>query len=119
MIILIIRTGLNIADTYPLIRHGEYKILSDIEYIFKYLKNSFPIVKEDLFDPIVKDNYERIMKYHKTLLKPNCDLLISYCLSNKVDEDTKKKEVQRLEQKLKNMENMLNENKSEYFSGSD
>jgi hypothetical protein len=109
----------NIADTYPMIRHGEYKIFSDIEYIFKYLKNSFSIVKEDLFDPIVKDNYERIMKYHKTLLKPNCDLLISYCLKNKVDEETKKKEVQRLEQKLKNMENMLSESKSEYFSGTD
>ena len=92
------RNGVNITDTYPLIKHGEYKILSDIEFIFKYLKNSFPVIKEDFFDPIVKDNYERIIKFHKTLLKPRCDLLISYCVNKKVDEETKKKDIQRLEQ---------------------
>ena len=70
-----------------MISHAGYRILSDIEHIFKYLKNSFTVIKEELFDPIVKDNYERIIKFHKTLLKPKCDLLISYCLKNKVDED--------------------------------
>ena len=100
-----------------MIRHGEYKILSDIEYIFKYLKNSFPLIKEELFDPILKDNYDRVMKFHKTLLKPKCDLLISYCLAKKVDDDTKKKEFKRFETLLKEMEKLFSEMKSDYFSG--
>jgi len=37
------------------------------------------------------------MKFHKTLLKPKCDLLISFCTAKKVDDDTKKKEIKRFE----------------------
>ena len=59
------------------------------------------------------------MKFHKTLLKPKCDLLISFCIAKKVDDETKKKEIKRFEAQLKEMEKLLTEMKSDYFSGCD
>ena len=44
--------------------HGKFKIMSNIEYILKYLENTFPEVKEQLFDPIKNDNFKKLVKWH-------------------------------------------------------
>ena len=66
----------NPADCFPLILHGSYKIMSNIEYILKYLQNTYPDIKSELFDNIQGNNFEKLIKWHQNILKPRCDSLI-------------------------------------------
>ena len=54
----------NPADALPMVVHGKFKIMSNIEYILKYLENTFPQVREQLFDNIKNDNYKKLVRWH-------------------------------------------------------
>ena len=47
-----LRLNENPADCYPMVLHGKFKIMSNIEHILKYFMNSFPYMKQLLFDNI-------------------------------------------------------------------
>ena len=60
----------NPADALPMVVHGKFKIISNIQYILKYLENTFPSVKEQLFDSMKTDKYDKLIKWHQKNLKP-------------------------------------------------
>ena len=99
--------------------HGKFKIMSNIEYILKYLENTFPEVKEQLFDPIKNDNFKKLVKWHQNNLKPRCEILINLHMQQKVSDDEKKREVSLFEKLLKKLDEQLKDSGEDYFSGCD
>jgi hypothetical protein len=58
------RSHENPADALPMVVHGPYKIMSNMEHTLRYFENTFPHVKESLFDCITSDNFKRYVKWH-------------------------------------------------------
>mmetsp|Transcript_6064 Transcript_6064/g.9771 ORF Transcript_6064/g.9771 Transcript_6064/m.9771 type:complete len:119 (+) Transcript_6064:39-395(+) len=58
------RKNENPADCFPMLVHGKFKIMSNIEHIMKYIENTFPQVKETLFDCIQGDNFKRLVRWN-------------------------------------------------------
>ena len=87
-----------------MIIHGKFKLVADIEKILKYLKNTFVSIKEELFDTIEDpEQYEKLVKFHQTTLRPCVDKLIKLALDEKSSEDAKKKELEKFKKLLKNL----------------
>ena len=72
-----------------MIVHGSFKIMSNMEYILKYLENTFPAVKQYLFDHIKGDNLNRLIKWHQVNLRPRSEKLTQLQLAEKVTNDEK------------------------------
>lgn len=77
----------NVANAIPMVVHGGFKIMSDMEHILKYLEGTFPGVKTRMFEHIAEGKFEKIVKWHKTMLKPRCDSLIALQFSSTLNED--------------------------------
>lgn len=112
----------NPADCYPVVVHGTFKVLANIEYIIKYVKNAFPLIRETLFD-IEGDNLEKLLTWHSNVLKPRCDILIKMMLEKRtadgkvITDDDKKKEINRFLVLLQKLDENLKKYDSDYFSG--
>ena len=65
----------NPADCLPMIVHGKFKIMSNMEHIMKYFKNTYPKINELLFENIEGDNFDRLTRWHQVTLKPKCEKL--------------------------------------------
>lgn len=80
--------------------HGSFKLLCNIEYILKYLSNTFPEIKDGLFD-IEAGNFDKLLIWHLNVLKPRCDVLINMMIEKRtpdgkiITDDDKKKEINR------------------------
>jgi hypothetical protein len=104
--------------------HGNYKMLSNIEYILKYLMNTFPVIKEQMFD-IEGENLPKLLTWYLNVLKPRCDILINMMIEKKTHEgkiitdDEKSREVNRFLGLLQKLDENLKKFNSDFFSGND
>lgn len=62
--------------------------MSDIEKSLNYLKNSFPSIKEELYDCILdKEQFSRLIAFHQASLRPAVNKLINLAFNEKNLED--------------------------------
>ena len=99
--------------------HGQFKIMSNLEYILKYINNTFPEIHKELFSDIKGSNYEKLITWHRNVLQPRCQTLTELMLNPNSLKVDKTKEVQRFEKLLKNMDDMLRDGKSTFLSGTE
>lgn len=97
-------------------------MLANIDYIIRYVKNSFPQSREGIFD-IDGDNLEKLLVWHTNVLKPRSDILINMMIEKRttdgkvITDDDKKKEVNRFLVLLQKLDENLKKYDSEFFSG--
>ena len=60
-----------------------------------------------MFDHVAPGKFESIVKWHKTMLKPRCDVLISLQFSSSDNEDEKEKQMSLFKKLLEKADEML------------